>query len=130
MLIPVLAIGSCSGTVVVLGTAGDVVKGSIGAGAASAIDAALPMDFRVGLLYAIGAAVWVTAGAWIAPAHRTFVAMVLFVAGACLALFVIGSWFFPEGHPRAYQSSRVPLAMTLLGGLMALAAVAWKNRRR
>jgi hypothetical protein len=79
---------------------------------------------RYGLVNAAGAIAFVVAGAWIAPRHRVIVASGPYVSGALLAWFVLGDWYFPEGDPRAYQPSRIPLVLTLIGGAIAVGIIA------
>jgi hypothetical protein len=57
------------------------------------------------------------------------VALGLYAVGAWFAWLVFGLWWFPEGHPRAYEPSKVPLILPLLGGLLGVAfAVLWQHR--
>jgi hypothetical protein len=90
------------------------------------------MDVRYGLVNAAGAIAFVVLGAWMAPRYRAAVAAVLYGIGAALAGFVLDPWWFPEGHPRAYQTSYVPLVMTLAGGLVGVffSIVAFWRRSR
>lgn len=128
-LVPVAAMAGCSGTVIVADEVGDRLWRMIGPEGFPRIEAVLPTDVRTGIVYGVAAAVWVVLAARVAPRDRILVGVVAFVAGACLALVGLGSWYFPEGHPRGYQPSRIPLAFTLVGGLMAVAAVAARYRR-
>ena len=86
------------------------------------VAAFLATDTRVGLTYAIAAFLFVGA-ALIAPTRRALTAIVLYACGAALAWSQLNDWYFPEGHPRGYQPSRVPLVLTLLGGIVGVLAV-------
>ena len=98
--------------------------------AAKALDSMFPLEVRVGLTDGAAALAFVVAGAFLAPRrHRVSVAGALYLAGACLAWIVLSSWWFPEHHPRAYQVSRVPLVMTLTGGLVGVLIIRTVNRR-
>ena len=122
-LIPVAAMVGCSGSVVIADRVGRVAGRVVSPESFSRFDAVFPADVRAGIVYGIAAVLWVVAGAWVAPRHKGVVALVLFVAGAWLAWRVLAHWYFPELHPRAYQKSRVPLALTLVGGLIGVVVV-------
>lgn len=62
----------------------------------------------------------------VAPNRRRLVVPFAFLCGAWVAWRVLGDWYFPEPHPRAYQTSRVPLIMTLVSGLVCTAAF-WRG---
>jgi hypothetical protein len=119
-LIPVVAIGGCGGTTYLGGAAGSVLTMLM---SHESLDAALPLDVRYGLVNAAGAIAFVVLGAWMAPRYRAAVAAILYAIGARIAWFGLDSWWFPEGHPRAYQESQVPLALTLIGGLVGVVLV-------
>lgn len=127
LLVPLLAIASCSGLTLGASMAGDGVATLLGA---SALDAVAPYDVRAGVVYGASALAWVVAGARMAPRARLVVASLLYAAGATLACVVLDTWWFPESHPRAYQASHVPLALTLTGGAAGVAIVALITRRR
>jgi hypothetical protein len=128
-LVPVVSMGGCSGTVVLSDAFGRGAARVITPDVFNRIEAVIPTDVRIGLLYAIAAAAWVLAGAAIAPRRRIAVALMLYVAGAYLAWGTLHDWYFPEGHPRGYQRSRVPLVLTLVGGLLgaAMFIIAWRR---
>ena len=113
-----------------------MVADALGAGAARVmspdvgirIEAVMPVDVRAGLVYAIAAVAWVIAGTWVAPRRQPAVALLLYTAGACLAWFALKDWYVPEGYPRAYQRSRVPLVLPLLGGIVGTAAITMRWR--
>ena len=84
------------------------------------LEAAIPLDIRYGLVSAAGAIAFVVAGVWLAPRYREVVAVGLFAIGARVAWIVEGPWSFPESHPRAYQTSWVPLVLTLIGGVIGV----------
>jgi hypothetical protein len=52
---------------------------------------------------------FLVAGVVIAPRHRIAATLGLLGVGSWLAIVLLRAWFFPESHPRAYQSSAVPL---------------------
>jgi hypothetical protein len=108
---------ACSAVTVGAALAGEGLRLAV---APPVLDSAIPLDVRTGLVYGAAALAFVVAGEMIAPRARFVVALVLYAAGACLAWFVLNPWWFPEHHPRAYQPSRVPLTLTLLGGLAGL----------
>ena len=90
-------------------------------------------DVRVGMVSALAAIAFVVLGALVAPRFRIFVAFGLYALGAWIAKLALGDWYFPEGHPRAYQPSLVPLALTLAGGAIGVASVVvteWRRTRR
>lgn len=128
-LVPAASMAGCSGCILVADAIGGGATRIISPEAGSQIETLIPMDFRVGLIYAIAAAVWVFAGTYFAPRRSTAVVLLLFSAGASLAWFELSPWYFPELHPRAYQPSRVPLLLSLAGGLVA-AAITMTTRRR
>jgi hypothetical protein len=127
-LLPVAAIGGCTGTSALAGKADNVLILFM---TPASLEAALPLDVRYGLVNAASAIVFVVLGAWVAPRHRTVVAFTLFAFGAFIARLELRHWWFPEGHPRAYQTSEVPLALTLIGGVIGIIAsvVAFGRRR-
>jgi hypothetical protein len=128
LLVPMLAIAACATLWVAAGVAGDGLRRAF---SAEALEAAIPLDVRYGLVNAAAAIAFVVAGAMIAPRARILVALVLYAVGAAIAWFVLDAWSFPEGHPRAYQFSRVPLMLTLLGGLAGvLVPVLLRHRSR
>lgn len=129
VLVPVASMASCSATVVGADAVGDGIARLMTPDIGRQIEAVIPTDVRVGLLYGVAAAVWVAAGTWVAPRRRAAVAVLLYVAGACLAWVALRNWYFPEGYPRAYQRSRVPLVLTLIGGLLGTALVMVKQWR-
>jgi uncharacterized membrane protein (UPF0136 family) len=122
-LVPVASMAGCSGSVFVADAVGTGARRFITPDVGSRIEALVPVDVRVGIVYAIAAAVWVIVGTRVAPTRRAVVPVALFAAGACLAWLVLHSWYFPESHPRAYQPSQVPLVLTLVGGLVGSAAM-------
>ena len=128
-IVPVASIAACTGTVFVA----DVVSGGgarmMTPEAGRRMEAVIPVEFRAGLVYAIAAVAWVIAGTYVAPRHRRVVAVALYIAGACLAWFELNDWYIPEGYPRAYQHSRVPLVLTLAGGLIAVVIIAIRRWR-
>ena len=107
----------CSAVTLGAELAGDGLRLAI---SATVVDTAIPLEFRTGLVNGAAAIAFVVAGAMMAPRARLVVALVLYSAGACLASLVLNPWWFPEHHPQAYQPSRVPLTLTLLGGLVGL----------
>lgn len=62
----------------------------------------------------------------VAPTRRRRVVLFALLCGVWAAWRVLGDWYFPEHHPRAYQPSNVPLIMTLVSGLVC-AAVLWRG---
>lgn len=127
LLIPVAAIGGCSGSVAII----DAMDRGVDRIAGPArVEAFLATDTRVGLTYAIAAFLFVAA-ACIAPSNRTPTATVLYACGAALAWSELNPWYFPEGHPRGYQPSLAPLVLTLVGGAIGVfAAMAYERSQR
>ena len=120
LLVPFVSIASCSAT----GFASGAVRhGLVLAIGPQALEAALPMDVRYGLVNAAAAIAFVVAGARVAPRYRMIVALTLYGAGASVAWLVLNGWSFPEFHPRAYQASHIPLSLTLSGGLIGVLIV-------
>jgi hypothetical protein len=116
-LVPVVAIGGCTGTTTLGGAVGNLLQTMM---TPASLESTLPTDVRYGLVNAAGAIAFVVLGAWMAPRYRAAVAAILYAAGARIAWLALDSWWFPEGHPRAYQPSDVPLALTLAGGLLGV----------
>jgi hypothetical protein len=112
-LIPVLAIAGCSGVTLAAQAAGYGLDHVV---SPAATEAVLPLDIRVGVIDGVAAMTFVLAGTMIAPRFRFIVALALYAVGACVAWLMLKPWWFPEGHPRAYQLSLVPLVLTFLGG--------------
>ena len=108
---------SCSTVGVASGAVRHALVWAIGP---QALEGAIPTDVRHGLVNAAAAILFVIAGAMVAPRFRMIVAIALYGVGACVAWIVLGAWYFPEGHPRAYQVSHVPLSLTLIGGLVGV----------
>ena len=123
VLVPVSAMGACAGAL----TAADIVRrASI---PATSVEGVVRLDVRVGLGYAIAAALFVVVGAMVAPKHRLIVSIFLYALGATVAWYGLNDWYFPEHHPRAYQPSRIPVGMALSGGVIAvLGLAAWLRR--
>lgn len=115
---PFAALAAMVGTAIVLVLLGDVIARLV---PWHTLNAVVPPHVRAGLLGALVAAATIIAGCRTAPSHRTLVAIVVYVAGAWLALKELRHWYFPEGTPMAYRESLVPLVMTLLGGFATLA---------
>lgn len=88
------------------------------------LEAAFPTDWRTGVILALAAGSFVVAGGFVAPKWRVPTAAALYAFGAWVAWLDLRLWWFPEGHPRAYQTSRVPLLLTLIGGAIGVLAVA------
>ena len=113
LLIPVASIASCAGGEAAVGLLGKLGTHGLGA---DRLERLLPFDVRAGLAYGVAAALFVAIGAIVAPRRRVAVALILYALGAVVAWPVLSGWYFPEGHPRAYTPSRVPLVLTLVGG--------------
>lgn len=56
----------------------------------------------------------------IAPHYKSTTATIIFIIGAIAAYKLFGNWFYPEGYEKAYQPTYLPLATTLLGGLIGV----------
>lgn len=71
-----------------------------------------------------GIVAWVTlaTASAVAPTQRRLVVLFAFLCGTWAAWRVLGNWYFPEHHVRAYQASRLPLTMTLVSGLVCMVA--------
>ena len=69
----------------------------------------------------------------IAPTYRLSAASCYFLIGSTLAIWLLRNATYPGDHPKAYQSTLIPLYMTLLGGCialcLALAKEKWLTRR-
>lgn len=87
------------------------------------------VEFYAASAGAVAACATVLGGVLPAPARKRTVAVLVFLAGAAAAWQLLGSWFFPESHPRAYQHSSVPFIGTCLGGLAGVAIVYLRARR-
>jgi hypothetical protein len=69
-------------------------------------------------------------GCAMAPQHRTATALGLLGLGMWAAWELTQLWFFPEGHPKAYQSSTLPFWGAVSGGVAGTVLVwAWERRR-
>ncbi|HYD51234.1 MAG TPA: hypothetical protein VEA99_01355, partial [Gemmatimonadaceae bacterium] len=123
ILLPIASMGACSGVVIAADQVAGTLTRRITPEQGRAIEAALPADVRAGLVYALAAMVFVIVGWLLAPKYRAVVAVMLYIVGASLAWWGLRGWYFPEGHPRRYEPSGVPLALCLLGGLAALLLV-------
>lgn len=121
LLFPLAAIGGC-------GTASWATHAAAGVAelvtSVPAVEAVLPFDYRTGLASALAAVCFVVCGALVAPRSRLLVGFLLFAFGASLAWFFLRYWYFPETHPRGYQTSLVPLVFTLAGGVVGL-SITW-----
>ena len=123
LLVPVGAMGSCTGSLTVTHVLGRIAETSV---SPLTLEAILPIEFRVGIANAIAAALFVVIGAMVAPRYRMFVSVLLYAIGATIAWEFLEGWYFPEHHARAYQPSLVPLRCTLLGGFIGvIAIIAW-----
>lgn len=70
------------------------------------------------------------ATAWaLAPTHRRLVVLIADAFGYWAAWEVLADWYFPESHPLAYQTSRLPLVTTLASGLVCVFKL-WTSARR
>ena len=58
----------------------------------------------------------------VAPTQRRLVVLFAFLGGAWVAWRVLGHWYFPEHHARAYEPSPLPLTVTIGTGLVCLVA--------
>lgn len=123
ILVPIASMVACTGTVegagIVSGGLWRVVSPETG----RAVNDVLAIEYRTGIVYALAAIAFVLAGTRMAPAYRPLVSVLLYGAGAWLAWLGLHGWYIPEGDPRAYQPSLVPLAFTLIGGLIAVLLV-------
>ena len=117
LLIPIVATASCAGVTFAAGVAGPMLHFAM---SPTAFDTALPLDIRIGLVDGAAALAFVVAGTMIAPRSRPIVAGALYAVGAWIAWVVLEPWWFPENHPRAYQPSQIPFALTLFGGLIGV----------
>jgi hypothetical protein len=120
-LIPVAAISGCAATYI----AADMIRViAIRTVAPQRIEALFPADVRAGLAYGAAAVVFVVVGAIVAPKYRLMVSAGLYAVGALVAWQALRGWYFPEGHPRGYQPSQIPLVLTLCGGAIGVLAIA------
>jgi hypothetical protein len=83
----------------------------------------LDVDVRDGLAGFGAAIATVVAGSTMAPNRRRAVSLLIFAAGTYPAWILVGRWYFPEHHPRAYQSSARPFILTELGGIAGVLLV-------
>jgi hypothetical protein len=123
ILVPIASMVACTGTVEGAGIVSGGLWRMVSPESARVINDALPIEYRAGIVYALAAMAFVLAGTRMAPRHRPRVCVLLYGAGAWLAGVGLSSWYIPEGDPRAYQPSRVPLAFSLAGGLTAVLLV-------
>lgn len=126
-LFPLAAVGSCTATGIAAGGIRDWFTRHLGE---AALEAALPFDAQAAVGLALRAFAFVMAGALMAPRARLLIAPALFAAGAWLAWDVLGTWYFPESHPRAYEPSLLPLWGCWAGGVAAVALTALPSVRR
>ncbi len=80
-------------------------------------------DIVTGVHGALVAAATITSAWYIAPAHRRAVGVTAYAFGSWAAAQALDQWYFPEGSGRAYQTSDLPLTMTLVGGLLCVVAL-------
>jgi hypothetical protein len=69
------------------------------------------------------AAAWVISAHLIAPARKSLASTAAFVFGSLLAWRLVGHTWYPENHPKAYQSTCIPFVLTIAGGLLGLAGL-------
>ena len=124
---PLAAVLAMMGTALLLSMIGDVITASM---PTSIVDSVIPADIRMGIFGATVAAVTIVAAWGMAPSYRSIASLAILVGGGWLAWQVLWHWNFPEHHPKAYQESKVPLVLTLLGGLATQTAVSWYEYRR
>ena len=86
------------------------------------------IEYRQGIVGALAAFAWVVSGSVMAPSHRRWVSFILFAAGAWLAYGLLWHWYFPESDSGGYFS-HLPFYLTLLGGLVGVAAM-WLGGHR
>jgi len=120
ILLPIASMAACSGTVIFADAFGGEFARVVSPERGRAIEAAVPVDVRAGIVYALAALAFVIAGTRMAPRYRPIVGALLYGAGGCLAWWGLSDWYIPEGYPRAYQRSLTPLALSLIGGLVGL----------
>lgn len=90
-----------------------VVAFSLAGGALRALhvmppDGWLEPDVGMALVAACMAVGALLSGCAMAPQYRTATALGLFGLGMWAAWELTTLWFFPEGHPKAYQTSALP----------------------
>ena len=122
---PLAAFTALLGMYVVLSLLGVVIDRLI---PQATLNAVLRPDLCAGIVGGLNAIATVISGCIVAPRWRGIVGIALFAGGAWLAWQVLGTWYFPEGHPRAYQESLVPYALTLVGGSIAVVVVCRADR--
>jgi hypothetical protein len=127
LLLPIVTIGGCGATSMLGTGAEDFLRNLRGS---NGVEFVLPLDARYAFWYGAQAFVFVVAGSIMAPRWRPAVAVLLFAIGAYLANTFLGSWYFPELHPRGYEPSRLPLEGCLAGGVLGVVAIWWATRRR
>ncbi|USD68084.1 hypothetical protein [Vibrio sp. SCSIO 43136] len=72
--------------------------------------------------------VWV--GYSMAPNHKLPIAFGTFLLGAAMASYLLQYAVYPESyHEVAYQQTFLPLALTLIGGLLGLTTVSIKQHK-
>lgn len=88
---------------------------------------ALAPDIRLAIVGAVAAIGTVLGACVAAPSARRAVAVLSFAAGVWVAWRLLGHWYFPESHPRAYSRSHIPFVGTVLGGVGGVLLV-WSRR--
>ena len=137
IVVPIASMVACTGTVKGASVISAGLAHFVSPEGGQALERVMPVQYRAGTVLALAAIAFVLAGTWAAPRNRPIVAVLLYCVGAYLAWLDLRSWFIPEGYPLAYQPSRVPLALTLAGGLAAVLVVmgfqlltTFRNQRR
>ena len=121
--VPFSSMAACAGTL----TATDLVGRALATTSPPSIESMLPLDVRIGMAYAVAAALFVVVGAIMAPGHRIIVAGILYLLGATVAWYGLKDWYFPEHHSQAYQPSLVPMWLTLSGGMVGIIVVSARS---
>jgi len=84
----------------------------------------LPPDIGMAVCAAVAAIGTVLGACAAAPRAQLATAVLTFGTGVWAAWNLLGHWYFPEGHPRAYSSSHLPFAGAVLGGVTGV-LLAW-----
>lgn len=74
--------------------------------------------------------VGLTAAMWVAPSHKAHACAAMYMVGLGIAYFFFTPSFYPEHHPRAYQSTYIPFFITSGVGLLYLIALVMITKKR
>ena len=69
---------------------------------------------------------------WLAPAKKKISGLIALLLGSFAAWFLLRHCFYPEGHPKAYQPTLIPLIVTIAFGIGSYIAcfIFWRHEKK